>query len=66
MHPDFLQVNDVVSAGVTEISIQPFLKQGIASLRSTTGTSVFWLNSLRLVNVVKRVLQYRQHHQFSH
>lgn len=65
-HPNFLEVNNVVSADVTEISIQPFLNQGIVSLQSTTGRSVFWLNSLWLVNVVKLVLQYRQHCQFSY
>lgn len=66
IHPNFLEVSNVVSADVTEISIQPFLNQGTVSLQSTTGRSVFWLNSLWLVNVVKRVLQYRQHCQFSH
>lgn len=31
-HLDFLEVNDIVSTGVTEISIQPCLKQGIVPL----------------------------------
>lgn len=39
---------------------------GIVSLWSTAGRSLFQSNHLWLINVVERVLQHRQHHQVSH